>query len=140
MHGWIEYSMNIPLFSFLMASSYICFYDGEEIAAWAKRLGRRFRRASVTVLYPAGSELEPAASAFLAAVDPFDLVAYEPSEGAKWAARRADGSATGPVFASWSRSLGAWIIGVIPGLWRRLLERSVAPLPAREEAPAAVHR
>ena len=35
MHGYVEYSMNIPLFSYLMVSTYICFYDGEEISAWS---------------------------------------------------------------------------------------------------------
>ncbi|MER3495669.1 MAG: hypothetical protein C4320_01910, partial [Armatimonadota bacterium] len=42
LHGFIEYSMNIPLFSFLMMSLYVVWYDGEEISGWYQRLVRRF--------------------------------------------------------------------------------------------------
>jgi hypothetical protein len=45
LHTWIEYSMNIPLFAFLMMSSYIVFYEGEETAAWWDRLKARFTRS-----------------------------------------------------------------------------------------------
>jgi hypothetical protein len=45
LHMWIEYSMNIPLFAFLMTTSYIVFYDGEETAAWWDRLKARFARS-----------------------------------------------------------------------------------------------
>lgn len=40
-HLFIEYSMNIPLFAFLMLATYVNHYDGEEIAAWwDKRMAR----------------------------------------------------------------------------------------------------
>lgn len=49
MHGYIEYSMNIPLFAFAMCSLYVTFYDGEEIVAWWNRLrGRMLTRGAVT--------------------------------------------------------------------------------------------
>lgn len=41
MHGYIEYSMNIPLFAFMMTSCYISYYDGEEVEAWWQRLTQR---------------------------------------------------------------------------------------------------
>lgn len=46
MHGYIEWSMNIPLFAFGMCSMYIAFYDGNEVAAWWDRMKARFRRGS----------------------------------------------------------------------------------------------
>lgn len=41
-HLFIEYSMNIPLFSFLMMSTYVAFYEGEEVAAWWDRFKARW--------------------------------------------------------------------------------------------------
>ena len=47
MHGMIEYSMNIPLFAFIICSGYMCFYDGEEVEAWWDRLKARFKKPAV---------------------------------------------------------------------------------------------
>jgi hypothetical protein len=44
MHGYIEWSMNIPLFAFVMVSTYVTFYEGEEVAGWWDRLKARFNR------------------------------------------------------------------------------------------------
>ncbi len=41
LHGWIEYSMNIPLFQWVIVAGFITHYDGEELSAWAKRLAPR---------------------------------------------------------------------------------------------------
>lgn len=43
MHGFIEYSMNIPLFAFLMVSTYVSFYEGREVKDWVTgiRVGRK---------------------------------------------------------------------------------------------------
>ena len=41
LHGFIEWSMNIPLFSFLMMSMYVVWFDGEEIEHWWERTRRR---------------------------------------------------------------------------------------------------
>ena len=43
LHAGIEFRMNIPLFSFITVSTYMTFYEGEEVTAWAKRLAGRFR-------------------------------------------------------------------------------------------------
>lgn len=34
LHGFIEYSMNIPLFGFVICAFYIAHYEGDEVAAW----------------------------------------------------------------------------------------------------------
>lgn len=47
LHGYIDYSMNIPLFGYLMATLYLSFYEGEEVAAWFDRLKLRFSRKPV---------------------------------------------------------------------------------------------
>lgn len=39
MHLWIDYSMNIPFFSWVIISGYVCFYEGDEVEAWFKKLG-----------------------------------------------------------------------------------------------------
>jgi hypothetical protein len=41
MHAYIEYSMNIPFFSWIMASWYIVYYSGEEVEAFLARFQRR---------------------------------------------------------------------------------------------------
>jgi hypothetical protein len=51
MHGFIEYSMNIPLFAFIMVSAYVSFYDGEETRSWVAGVKARmanFRSRSAT--------------------------------------------------------------------------------------------
>jgi hypothetical protein len=63
LHGYIEYSMNIPSFAFLICSCYICFYDGEEVEDWAKRFGERWRRFRVRVLPPVSPESRTAIEA-----------------------------------------------------------------------------
>ena len=42
LHGYIDYSMNIPLFGYLMVSMYLAFYEGEEVTDWFDRLKVRF--------------------------------------------------------------------------------------------------
>ncbi|RYG83897.1 hypothetical protein EON77_06755, partial [bacterium] len=41
LHGYIEWSMNIPLFSFLMMSMYVVWFDGDELEHWWERTRRR---------------------------------------------------------------------------------------------------
>jgi hypothetical protein len=137
MHMYIEYSMNIPLFSFLMISAYVCYYDGEEVTAWARRVGQRFRGLAATVRYPLGTQLRPSAAAFFDAVDPLDLVSYEHGTETKWTAERADGKPTSPVFTAWTRSIGSWAFAWIPGVWKQLMEAATEPVDANEpELPA----
>ncbi|MBX3113137.1 MAG: HTTM domain-containing protein [Fimbriimonadaceae bacterium] len=49
MHGYIEYSMNIPLFQWVIVSAYICHYSGEEILGWwnRKKLAQKFTQEQV---------------------------------------------------------------------------------------------
>ncbi len=51
LHLFIEYSMNIPLFAFLMISMYVTYYEGEEVSAWWVQMKSRFgRKANTTTL------------------------------------------------------------------------------------------
>ncbi len=43
LHAGIEYRMNIPMFSFIMCSTYMVFYEGRETAAWLKRQVGRWK-------------------------------------------------------------------------------------------------
>jgi hypothetical protein len=127
MHGFIEYSMNIPLFSFTIVSLYVCFYEGEEVSAWARRVGERLRRWRVTLRRPVGTRLRPGAAAYLQAVDPLGLVEIAPGEGAAWSA---EGSRLPPSLALWTRSPGAWFSAWFPGQLRRMLDRATEPATA----------
>jgi hypothetical protein len=135
MHAYIEYSMNIPLFSFLMTTAYVCFYEGDEVTAWARRVGQRLRRFAVVARYPLGTQLRPNAAAFFDAVDPFGLVSFEHGTETKWSVSRPDGRPLPTVFGSWSRSVGAWAFAWIPGIWKRILEAAPEPIPEPTPAP-----
>ncbi len=52
LHGFIEYSMNIPLFSFLMMSMYLVWFDGAELEHWWERTRRRVDVAWIRVRKP----------------------------------------------------------------------------------------
>lgn len=41
LHGYIEYSMNVPLFQWIIVAGFICHYSGEEVSAWARGLEAR---------------------------------------------------------------------------------------------------
>lgn len=79
MHGFISYTMNVPVFMAVMCSMYITFYMGEEITEWSKRVGQRLSRFKRTISIPANSRLSDRAKALLAAADPWGLVAIEPA-------------------------------------------------------------
>ncbi|RYG26655.1 hypothetical protein EON82_02510 [bacterium] len=131
LHASIEYSMNIPLFSYLMTSYYVCHFEGEEIAAYAKRLGGRLRgMLGLEVYLPSGKKLTPNGERFLHAVDPFGLVRYLPNEHERqvnegWDAKKPDGRRAHPFRGVAYRSPGAWLFLLVPGLWRRMMLRSV---------------
>lgn len=105
MHTYIEYSMNIPIFAFLMVSGYLSFYDGEEFQRWALRTGDRLAKWRVTVPLPEG--VPEAQRHVLRAVDPFGLVEYV--DGGEPTAAQRRGAAI--------RSIGAWVFSWIPGVW-----------------------
>lgn len=121
LHASIEYRFNIPLFSFIMTSTYLSFYDGEEYSAFAKRLGERWSRWKVQVFLPQGASLTSRGANFLHAVDMFSLVEYLPGDDSSWSARKADGSPVNPFAATLKRSPGLWILFVLPGVWKRIM-------------------
>ncbi len=47
LHGYIEYSMNIPLFGYLMVTLYLSFYEGEEVSAWFDRLKAKYLKKPI---------------------------------------------------------------------------------------------
>jgi hypothetical protein len=128
LHGSIEYSMNIPLFAFVMCAMYISFYDGEEITAWAKRVGEKLARFRASVFAPAGTQLRPGPALALESLDCFSLLNYEPGTAEEWTAKTAAGKTLSGVWASWTRSLGAYPIAWIPGVWRRVLDKAIEPI------------
>jgi hypothetical protein len=132
MHTWIEYSMNIPLFSFVMTCTYVCFFQGEEIQAWATRFGMRLRRAHVIVSLPAGMRLNPTGATFLQSIDPFGLVSYVPGTSSEFRAERLNESAISPTIAIAERSVGGWLFLWFPGVCKKILSRSVEPEPVVE--------
>jgi len=52
LHGFIEYSMNVPLFAFAITSMYVAFYDGEEIVKWWEKLKRRIIKSDSKLVSP----------------------------------------------------------------------------------------
>ncbi len=126
LHGFIEYTMNIPLFSFLMVSMYVTFYDGEEVSAWFQRLGQRVGKLRASVHLPLGKRFDPRGAAFFDAVDPLKVVNYFPGEEERLAGSE--------VRKSWTHSMGGWLFGWIPGVWRNLLQRALEPIPDAPEA------
>ena len=127
LHGFIEYSMNIPLFSFLMVSGYVCHYDGEEVAAFCRRFGDRFRSLmGLEVTLPPGQRLTPTGERFLHAVDPFGFVRYLPNAHPReqdlgWDAKKENGKRSNPFRGVAYRAPGAWLLLLVPTLWRRLM-------------------
>jgi hypothetical protein len=126
LHGWIDFTMNIPLFSFLMVSMYITFYDGEEVAAWFQRLGNKVSRFRATIHLPIGQRFDGRGVAFFDATDPLKLVTYVDGEGPELGA--------GEVRRSWTRSLGSWLFAWVPGVWRRLMLKALEPIPEPVES------
>ncbi|MEZ0324524.1 MAG: HTTM domain-containing protein [Fimbriimonas sp.] len=124
LHGFIDYTMNIPLFSFLMVSMYITFYDGEEVSAWFQRLGQKIGFFRATVHLPKGRRFDPRGAAFFDSVDPLKVVTYVPGDREELAPKE--------IGSSWTHSLGGWLFGWIPGVWRNLMNRALEPMP---EAP-----
>lgn len=125
MHGYIEYSMNIPMFSFSICALYVTFYEGEEVMMWCRRMGERLRKFSLKVFLPQGSRFRPGPQAAIEAADPFGLVSYQAGDDENWKATDSLGRNRSPFSASRKRSLGGWVIAVVPGLWRRMLKRGI---------------
>lgn len=105
LHAMIEYRFNIPLFAFTITSTYLCFYDGEEVSAWAGRMAARLKGWRVSL----GGAWREGPRAALAAAAPFQLVALEAG---------GDGTAT----QVWTRSPALWLF--TPWGVARLLARA----------------
>ncbi|MFN3730142.1 MAG: HTTM domain-containing protein [Fimbriimonadaceae bacterium] len=134
LHASIEYQFTIPMFGWIMVSTYFCFYDGEEVSGWFHRLGQRLRRWAVTVRTPSGRELRGGPAAAIRATDALGLVTYEEGSADSWQAERAGGGKGSYVWLSASRSLGAWGFAWIPGLWRKLLNRALVDSQSETKA------
>lgn len=83
MHGYIEWTMNIPLFAFAMCSMYVSFYDGEEVSGFFERLGKRFAKFAITVKIPKRDAASDRIAAILHVVDPLRLLSVERSDVTK---------------------------------------------------------
>jgi len=138
MHGFIEYSMNIPMFSFSICALYLTFYEGEEVTEWAKRWGQRLKQFSIRVMLPANKMLRVGPAAALSAADPLGLVSYEAGDGERWTAVTPDGRQKNPFLSSRVRSIGGWVIAIVPGLWRRMLQQGT--IEATEDKPPVKKR
>jgi hypothetical protein len=138
LHAGIEYTMNVPLFGYLMVSWYICFYDGEEVSNWFARLGQRFQRFHITVHLPLGKQLRPNALAVLNAIDPLGLVSYVEGDRDGLYVTRADGTTSAGVWSVMTHSLGAWPFFCMPWIWGSFLTRSleVSPVPSGSAKPS----
>ncbi len=128
LHFWIDYSMNIPLFSYLMSSMYISFYDGEEILDWADRLGRKRKKWHLNVYMPSGFQLSKQAVAFLESVDVLKLIHFLPGDREEWAAEGHDGTSYPLRSAIWRRCPGCWLLAWSPGFWTWFETRTLEPL------------
>lgn len=127
LHGFIEYSMNIPLFAFLICSWYLAFYEGEEVAGFFKRLGIRLSRFKCAVCLPAGTRLRPSSEAALHAMDPLGLVEYKTGIA----------DLENDAMAS-KRVLGFWPLIWLPGGFGRLIRKGLEPsVPSGREDAAS---
>jgi hypothetical protein len=113
MHLFIEYRLNIPMFSAIIVAAYICFYDGEEVSRGAKRFGNLLARFKAKLL----GQWIPEKRTALKALDPFDLLTYETTS--------ADAPNQSRLFST--RSVGYWPLIWVPGLSRKLLQSAQVP-------------
>ena len=125
LHGGIEYTMNVPLFGYLIVSCYITFFDGEEVSAWFARIGQRFQGYHVTVHLPVGHTLKPNAQAVLSAIDPLSLVSYTTGEEDGVYVTKADGTRAKGLWAIVTHSMGAWPVVAMPWIWKPLITRAL---------------
>jgi hypothetical protein len=122
LHGAIEYRFNIPLFGWIMVSTYTAFYSGDEVSSWAKRVGDRLARWRIQAVHP---EVAPEMAHRLGAVkatDAFGLVSFGPGAVQGWAVVGPSGPdlrwAAARVL---SRCVGAWPLWIVYPAWRRVL-------------------
>ncbi len=136
LHAGIEYSMNIPLFAFIICAGYISHYEGAEVTDWAKRVGDRLAKRRLLLHWPKSLVPRPGPLSALKATDPFGLLEVGPGEGDHWEATLPDGRSRPRFAASGARCVGAWPVAWIPGVWRRLWNAAFEPAGA----PKAVQK
>ncbi len=123
LHATIEYTMNIPLFSVSICSMYICFYEGEEISAWATRvrywIEDHWPKTRRIVKCPEGMTYQPEKLAAIEACHPFAQVSYETGEGPALKILNGAGKPVG-----WFDPV-AKPVGAIPFLWKKLVRASL---------------
>ncbi|MBS1714045.1 MAG: HTTM domain-containing protein [Armatimonadetes bacterium] len=134
LHAGIEYRFNIPLFAFVMTSTYLSFYYGDEVTVWAKRLGQNLRRLRVKVLTPQGTSLDPAKGQALVSMDAFGLVDFEPGDSTGWKAVGPGGHERDPYSSVLKTAPAAWPLALVPQAWKRLMDGSLTKA-AKTEAP-----
>ena len=132
LHLGIEYRMNIPFFATVIMAGYVCYYDGEEVSAWARRLGVSLKRFQLKVFLPEGKAFRPGPGLAVQALDPLGMVTYEKGAQPEWVAVNSAGLPRRPFFGSWVRSIGAWVL-THWGL-KRMMVAALGAAP--EEAPA----
>ncbi len=120
LHVLIEYMANIPLFEWVMMSTYLSFFYGDEVTAWSRKLGQKLKRLQASVTLPKGTELDPRGRSFLEALDVFGVIRYVPGAN-DWQATGADGRVLDPFRATLKASPGAWALGLLPGVWKRMV-------------------
>ncbi|MCW5936941.1 MAG: HTTM domain-containing protein [Fimbriimonadaceae bacterium] len=134
LHGFIEYRFNIPLFSFIMTSTYVAFYRGEEVSAWWNRLTERFQGRRLRLLAPHGADWSPNPLRALKALDAFRQIEFETGQEPALEARTAAGRPVSPVLASLARCPGAWALWLWVPAWRRVLNAALQSRAMSAEA------
>lgn len=137
LHAGIEYRFNIPLFAFIMVSTYLAFFEGSEVSAWAKRLGARFKSRRVLVLMAKGGRLSETRGSFLRGIDAFGLLDYQSGEGDELTAMVA-GRDADPYRAILNRAPGVWVYKLLPRRWRKLVDGAMERGDSVETPPFTV--
>lgn len=89
LHLGIEYALNIPLFSFLMISSYLTFVPNSWIARWVAFWSSLFPASRITLRYASVGAM-PSLIAVLSRTDAFHMVEFEPVARTRGGARGDD--------------------------------------------------
>jgi len=143
LHAGIEYRLNIPLFAMVITSAYVSHYSGEEVTAWAKRLGARLKKLMLDVSLPKGWRFRPGRGDAIQAMDCFGLITYRPGDAEDWRAETPAGKQVSPGPAILLRSPGSWGLAVWPPLWRRIwksaCDTETTPAPDDVEEKVTTH-
>jgi hypothetical protein len=124
LHVSIEYRFNIPLFGWVMVSTYTAFFSGEEVTAWAKRLGAKWRQWRLEAVYPETPGADPARLRAIQASDAFGLVTFSPGHVRVWSVAGPDGPEERAASSRLlSRCVGLWWLWPVYPVWKTLLDK-----------------